>query len=125
MFLPLCLSAHWVLFYVNTKEKKISWLDSNPSSRIMSNNVEQQKILLWFTTFLLPEFGYNDAEKWPFEVRTDIPKQENSIDCGVFVMKYGDCLVHGDFFPFTQKDMIHFRHRIFLDIYCGRLHGKR
>ncbi|MBA0827556.1 hypothetical protein Goarm_012328, partial [Gossypium armourianum] len=76
LFLPLCLSAHWVLFYVNTKEKKISWLDSNPSSRIMSNNVEQQKILLWFTTFLLPEFGYNDANEWPFVVRTDIPVQK-------------------------------------------------
>ncbi|MFQ6627856.1 hypothetical protein Gotur_007453 [Gossypium turneri] len=121
----MCLSAHWVLLCVDTKEKKISWLDPIPSSRIMSNSVEKEKIFQWFTLYLLPEFGYNDAEKWPFEVRTDIPKQENSIDCGVFVMKYGDCLMHGDFFPFTQKDMIHFRRRIFLDIYRGRLHGKR
>ncbi|KHG16976.1 Sentrin-specific protease 1 [Gossypium arboreum] len=125
LFLPMCLSAHWVLFCVDTREKKISWLDPIPSSRIKSNNVEKQIILQWFTSYLLPEFGYNDADEWPFVVRTDIPKQENSIDCGVFVMKYGDCLTHGDFFPFTQKDMIHFRHRIFLDIYRGRLHGKR
>ncbi|TYG77887.1 hypothetical protein ES288_D02G012000v1 [Gossypium darwinii] len=124
LFLPMCLSAHWVLFCVDTKEKKISWLDPIPSSQIMSNSVEKAKIFQWFTLYLLPQFGYNDAEKWPFEVRTDIPKQENSIDCGVFVMKYGDCLMHGDFFPFTQKDMIHFRHRIFLDIYRGRLHDK-
>ncbi|TYJ44854.1 hypothetical protein E1A91_A02G013700v1 [Gossypium mustelinum] len=124
LFLPLCLSAHWVLFYVNTKEKKISWLDSNPSTRIMSNNVEKQTILQWFTTFLLPEFGYYDANEWPFLVRTDIPVQKNWVDCGVFVMKYGDCLTHGDFFPFTQNDMVHFRRRIFLDIYRGRLHGK-
>ncbi|KAL1180967.1 hypothetical protein V6Z11_A02G014700 [Gossypium hirsutum] len=125
LFLPMCLSAHWVLFCVDTREKKISWLDPIPSSRIKSNNVEKQIILQWFTNYLLPEFGYNDADEWPFVVRTDIPKQENSIDCGVFVMKYGDCLTHGDFFPFTQKDMIYFRRCIFLDIYRGRLHDKR
>ncbi|KAB2092192.1 hypothetical protein ES319_A02G012400v1 [Gossypium barbadense] len=124
MFLPVCLSAHWVLFYVDTKKKKISWLDPRPSSR-KSNNVEKEIILQWFTTFLLPEFGYNDAKEWPFIVRTDIPEQKNSVDCGVFVMKYADCLTHGEFFPFTQEDMVHFRHRIFLDIYRGRLYSKK
>ncbi|TYI38244.1 hypothetical protein ES332_A02G012200v1 [Gossypium tomentosum] len=124
MFLPMCLSAHWILFYVDTKKKKISWLDPRPSSR-MSNKVEKKIILQWFTTFLLPEYGYNDAKEWPFIVRTDIPEQKNSVDCGVFVMKYADCLMHGEFFPFTQEDMVHFRHRIFLDIYRERLHGKK
>ncbi|KAK5841235.1 hypothetical protein PVK06_010144 [Gossypium arboreum] len=76
LFLPMCLSAHWVLFCVDTREKKISWLDPIPSSRIKSNNVEKQIILQWFTSYLLPEFGYNDADEWPFVVRTDIPKQE-------------------------------------------------
>ncbi|KAA3485683.1 zinc finger BED domain-containing protein RICESLEEPER 1-like [Gossypium australe] len=124
MFLPMCLSEHWVLFYVDTKEKKISWLDPIASSRIVSNNVEKQIILQWFTNFLLPEFGYNDAKEWPFIVRTDIPEQKSSVDCGVFVMKYGDCLTHGDCFPFKQEDINNFRRRIFLDIYCGRLHRK-
>ncbi|KAK8498825.1 hypothetical protein V6N13_050421 [Hibiscus sabdariffa] len=125
LFLPLCSSSHWLLFYVDTKEKKILWLDSNPSTRITSNNVKKQTILQWFTTFLLPEFGYNDANEWPFVMRTDIPVQENLVDCGVFVMKYGDCLTHGDLFPFTQDDMVHFRRRIFLDVYRGRLHTKK
>ncbi|KAH1095951.1 hypothetical protein J1N35_012872 [Gossypium stocksii] len=76
LFLLMCLSAHWVLFCIDTREKKISWLDPIPSSRIKSNNVKKQKILQRFTTYLLPEFGYNDADEWPFVVRTDIPKQE-------------------------------------------------
>ncbi|KAH1095961.1 hypothetical protein J1N35_012882 [Gossypium stocksii] len=117
LFLPLCLS---VLFYVNTKEKKISWLDSNPSSRIMSNNIEKQTILQWFMTVLLPEFGYNDANEWPFVVRTDIPVQKNWVDCGVFVMKYGDCLTHGDFFPFTQNDMVQ-TSLVHMYCRCGRI----
>ncbi|XVF29445.1 hypothetical protein REPUB_Repub15cG0121700 [Reevesia pubescens] len=74
LFLPLCLSSHWILFYVDTKDLKFSWLDSNISSR-MSNIVEKGKILGWFTRYLLPTFGYNNANEWPFEVRNDIPVQ--------------------------------------------------
>ncbi|KAK8364885.1 hypothetical protein V6Z12_A02G013100 [Gossypium hirsutum] len=134
LFLPLCLSSHWVLFYVDIKEKKFSWLDPDPSSIILSYHFENHvKVLLqWFTSFLLPKLGYSDANKWPFIVRNDIPKQKkvsiilylHTVDCEIFVMKYGDCLTHGDYFPFKQEDMIHFRRRIFLDIYRGRLHKK-
>ncbi|XVF65670.1 hypothetical protein PTKIN_Ptkin09bG0268300 [Pterospermum kingtungense] len=123
LFLPSCLSAHWILFFADTKEQKFSWFDSNISTR-MSNDVEKEAILSWFR-FLLPFFGYNNAHEWPFELRTDIPVQHNLVDCGLFVMKYADCLTHGDFFPFTQKDMAHFRLRTFLDIYRGRLHSQK
>ncbi|MFQ6627850.1 hypothetical protein Gotur_007451, partial [Gossypium turneri] len=124
MFLPMSLSEHWVLFYVDTKEKKISWLDPLASSRIMSNNDEKQIILQCFTTHLLPKLGYVDAKEWPFLVRNDIPEQKNLVDCAVFVMKYGDCLTHGNCFPFKQEDMVHFCRRIFVDIYRGRIHKK-
>ncbi|KAH1095973.1 hypothetical protein J1N35_012894 [Gossypium stocksii] len=127
LFLPLCLSSHWVLLYVDIKEKKFSLLDPDPSSLILSYHLENHvKVLLqWFTSFLLPKHGYSDANKWPFIVRNDIPKQKNLVDCGIFVMKYGDCLTHGDCFPFKQEDMVHFRRRIFLDIYRGRLYRKK
>nr|KJB28152.1 hypothetical protein B456_005G031000 [Gossypium raimondii] len=124
MFLPMSLSKHWVLFYVDTKEKKISWLDPIASSRIRSYNVEKDIILQWFTTLLLPKLGYVDAKEWPFLVRNDIPEQKNLVDCAVFVMKYGDCLTHGDCFPFKQEDMVHFRRGIFVDIYRGIIHKK-
>ncbi|CAK7338716.1 unnamed protein product [Dovyalis caffra] len=53
----------------------------------------------------------------------DIEKQALlcRVDCGIFVMKYADCLAHGNHFPFTQEDIPHFRHQVFLDIYRGRL----
>ncbi|XP_040943813.1 uncharacterized protein [Gossypium hirsutum] len=78
LFLLLCLSSHWVLFYVDIKEKKFSWLDPDPSSLIQSYHFENHvKVLLqWFTSFLLPKLGYSDANKWPFIVRNDIPKQK-------------------------------------------------
>ncbi|KAK8307870.1 hypothetical protein V6Z12_D02G015400 [Gossypium hirsutum] len=126
MLLPLCISSHWVLLYVDIKEKIFSWLDPNPSSQILSFHFEKPvKVLQCFKSFLLPKLGYSDANEWPFVVRNDIPKQKNSVDCAVFVMKYGDCLTHGECFPFKQEDMVHFRRRIFLDIYRGRLHRKK
>ncbi|CAK7338715.1 unnamed protein product [Dovyalis caffra] len=53
----------------------------------------------------------------------DIEKQALlcRVDCGIFVMKYADCLVHGNHFPFNQENMPHFRQQVFLDIYRGRL----
>ncbi|TYH81877.1 hypothetical protein ES332_D02G016400v1, partial [Gossypium tomentosum] len=125
MFLPLCISSHWVLLYVDIKEKIFSWLDPDPSSQILSYHFEKPvKVLQCFKSFLLPKLGYSDANEWPFVVRNNIPKQKNSVDCAVFVMKYGDCLTHGECFPFKQEDMVHFRRRIFLDIYRERLHRK-
>ncbi|XP_022761577.1 uncharacterized protein LOC111307719 isoform X3 [Durio zibethinus] len=124
LFLPLCLSQHWILFYVDVKKQRFSWLDSIESSRML-HVVEKEAILGWFKRFLLPTLGYNNANKWPFELRYDIPVQENLVDCGLFVMKYADCLTHGDVFPFTQQDMAHFRRRTFLDIYKGRLHCQK
>ncbi|KAK6266253.1 hypothetical protein QUC31_017090 [Theobroma cacao] len=123
LFLPACLSAHWVLFCVDTKKRTFSWLDSNISSRTY-NVAEKQAILGWFKRWLLPAFGYQNANEWPFEIRSDIPEQKNGVDCALFVMKYADCLTHGDFFPFTQQDMPDFRLRTFLDIYRGRLHSQ-
>ncbi|PPR82241.1 hypothetical protein GOBAR_AA38474 [Gossypium barbadense] len=59
LFLPLCLSDHWVLFYVDINAKKFSCLDPYQSSGILSfNSKNVDKILQWFKSFLLPEFGY-------------------------------------------------------------------
>ncbi|XP_040943901.1 uncharacterized protein [Gossypium hirsutum] len=77
LFLPLCLSDHWVLFYVDINAKKFSCLDPYQSSGILSlNSKNVDKILQWFKNFLLPEFGYKDANEWPYVARTDIPQQK-------------------------------------------------
>ncbi|GLT34616.1 hypothetical protein SLA2020_091230 [Shorea laevis] len=122
LFLPLCFSSHWTLFYVDIKDRKFVWLDSRKDSEMqMPSNFE--RILEWFKGSLLPAMGLNNARDWPF-APGDIPKQENGIDCGIFVMKYADCLTHANCigFPFSQDDMPHFRERIFLDIYNGEIH---
>ncbi|XWS13182.1 hypothetical protein CRYUN_Cryun36dG0015600 [Craigia yunnanensis] len=119
VFLPMCFHEHWLLFYADIDDKKLIWLDSNEHSRV-SNVSEKHIILRWFSEFLLPSMGH-DLKDWSFDVPKDIPSQKNSVDCALFVMKYADCLTHGNYFPFTQDDMPHFRHRTFLDIYHGSI----
>nr|KJB27866.1 hypothetical protein B456_005G013800 [Gossypium raimondii] len=77
------------------------------------------EVLIWFKAEKLRgvhKLGYSDANEWPFVVPLLIVG---------FVTKYGDCLTHGDCFPFKQADMVHFRRCIFLDIYRRRLHRKK
>ncbi|GLT34594.1 hypothetical protein SLA2020_091010 [Shorea laevis] len=123
LFLPFCLSDHWTLFYVDIKYHKFVLLNSLRDTTEVSS-VTLKQIRSWFENTLLPAMGLNSATNWPLNVPTDIPKQQNAIDCGIFVMKYADCLTHANCigFPFSQKDMPHFRKRIFLDLHNQRIH---
>ncbi|OMO74202.1 Peptidase C48, SUMO/Sentrin/Ubl1 [Corchorus olitorius] len=118
LFLPMCLNEHWLLFCADIDKKRLLWLDSNRHSQ-MSHASEKNAISEWFLGFLLPSLGYHQPNEWSHEIPTDVPMQKNSVDCALFVMKYADCLTHGDHFPFTQDDMPHFRLSTFLDLSCG------
>ncbi|OMO93424.1 Peptidase C48, SUMO/Sentrin/Ubl1 [Corchorus olitorius] len=118
LFLPMCLNEHWLLFCADIDKKRLLWLDSNRDSQ-MSHATEKNAISEWFLDFLLPSLGYHQPNEWSREIPTDVPMQKNSVDCAMFVMKYADCLTHGDHFPFTQDDMPHFRLSTFLDLSCG------
>ncbi|GKV39212.1 hypothetical protein SLEP1_g47018 [Rubroshorea leprosula] len=123
LFLPSCLSNHWTLFYVDIKDHKFVWLNPlRDTTKVPSVLIKQ--IRSWFENTLLPAMGLNSAMNWPLHVPMDIPQQQNAIDCGIFVMKYADCLTHANCigFPFSQKDMPHFRRRIFLDLHNQRIH---
>ncbi|XWS09381.1 hypothetical protein CRYUN_Cryun40dG0080500 [Craigia yunnanensis] len=119
LFLPISLNEHWLLFFADIDDKKLLWLDSNEHSR-MSNVLEKQVIQQWFLKFLLPSMKH-DPKDWLFDVPKDIPLQKNSVDCALFVMKYADCHTHGNYFPFSQDDMPHFRYRTFLDLCLGSI----
>ncbi|XVF68759.1 hypothetical protein PTKIN_Ptkin11bG0027000 [Pterospermum kingtungense] len=123
VFLPMCLYEHWLLFYADIDNKKLLWLDSNKHSRT-SNNSEKQVICCWFLEFVLPSMGHVQKD-WSFDVPNDIPLQKNSVDCAIFLMKYADCLTHGNFFPFSQEDMAHFRYRTFVNLCLGSICSER
>ncbi|KAK8661617.1 hypothetical protein V6N13_091215 [Hibiscus sabdariffa] len=117
LFLPMCLREHWILFYADVDGKRLVWLDSLEQTR-MPNDSEKNTIERWFLEFVLLLLGH-DPKNWPIVIQNNIPSQKNSVDCGLFVMKYADCLTHGNYLPFTQVDMPHFRLRTLLDLYHG------
>ncbi|XVF66259.1 hypothetical protein PTKIN_Ptkin10aG0020900 [Pterospermum kingtungense] len=123
VLLPMCLHGHWLLFVADIDDKKLLWLDSIEHSQ-MSNVSDKQIIQQWFLKYLLPSLGH-DPKDWSFDVPKDIPLQKNSVDCALFVMKYADCLTHGNYFPFSQEDMPHFRYRTFLDLCLGSICSER
>ncbi|XP_061978983.1 DELLA protein GAIP-like isoform X4 [Populus nigra] len=119
LFIPLCLENHWILICVDMEKREFLWLDSL-NSPPDAHHTEKTTISEWLEKHLLPVLGYRNSQQLKL-MQLNIPYQTNRIDCGIFVMKYADCLAHCDHFPFTQQDMPHFRLRVFLDIYRGRL----
>ncbi|KAK8661610.1 hypothetical protein V6N13_091208 [Hibiscus sabdariffa] len=117
LFMPMCLHEHWILLYADIDSKNLIWMDSYEHTR-KSNVREKHVIQRWFIEFVLPSLGH-DHKDWSFDIPNNIPSQNNSVDCALFVMKYADCLTHGNYLPFTQDDMPHFRHRTILDLYHG------
>lgn len=115
LFIPIYLSHHWILLCVDTKDEKLIWLDPLKSSQ-MFHDFESQIISEWLRVHVLPDLGYKNASDWPLIVRTNIPTGKK-MDSGIFIMKYADCLTHGDDFPFSEPDIPHFRKRIFIDLY--------
>ncbi|OMP14290.1 Peptidase C48, SUMO/Sentrin/Ubl1 [Corchorus olitorius] len=127
VFLPMCLNQHWLLFCADIDSKNLLWLDSFGYAQLAYAN-EKAVIRKWFKEVVLPAMDQpkpNDTD-WPYIIPTEVPLQKNTVDCGLFVMKYADCLTHGNNdFPFTQDDMPHFRHRTFLDLIHGEIHYKQ
>ncbi|KAJ6867693.1 hypothetical protein NC652_038795 [Populus alba x Populus x berolinensis] len=116
LFIPVCLENHWILICVDIERRALLWLDS-----LSFDHAEKGVISRWIIEHLVPKLGYDNAQEWQFLEPVDLPRQTNAVDCGIFVMKYADCLALGDHFPFTQQDIPLFRHHIFLDIYRGKL----
>ncbi|KAL9381539.1 hypothetical protein Peur_027196 [Populus x canadensis] len=116
LFIPVCLENHWILICVDIERRALLWLDS-----LNLHHAEKDVISRWIIEHLMPKLGYDNAQEWQFLEPEDLPHQTNGVDCGIFVMKYADCLALGDHFPFTQQDIPLIRHHIFLDIYRGKL----
>jgi Ulp1 family protease len=59
---------------------------------------------------------------WKFKTAS-VPQQMNGSDCGVFMLKYIDCLVNDEDFKFTQEDIPYFRYKFGLELIKGRIVG--
>jgi Ulp1 family protease len=94
MYIPINISNnHWTLIVVDIQKKNILYLDSLlPSGHgeescrkvlqyIQDEVADKQQILL-------------DTTQWTSTIGTTQPQQENSVDCGIYVLMYADCIHH-------------------------------
>ena len=118
----LCLvlhGDHWCLVAIDLKERRMVYLDS------LFNGVGAQTAFTRFAYFLECAFVSQskvlDWKEWQYYIipSTEIEQQTNSVDCGVFVVKWAQHIAEGRPLDFSQTQIDDFRYSLILDIANG------
>lgn len=129
LFPVLVNKNHWVLFQISPRRKLIWVHDSLAIStsdtkeiqeicdRVMFWAVEQHKILYGLATPARNKPALYDSHGWAFAPsRSDLPKQLNLNDCGVFVCLYARYIAADKTFDFDQGNMGHMRVAMLIEV---------
>ncbi|KAK4794147.1 hypothetical protein SAY86_012141 [Trapa natans] len=108
IFVPIHQKVHWCLAVINKKEEKFQYLDSL-GGRI---SFVLKVLAKYFVDEVKDKNGIDlDVRSWDIEYVEDLPEQENSYDCGMFMIKYADFYSRGLSLCFNQDHMPYFRRR--------------
>lgn len=115
---PVHKPNHWCMAIINLKEKTIKYYDSMGAPNDIVLNVLEE--------YLKAESLYKkqtqlDTSDWKKENVQNIPRQENTSDCGVFSCMYAEFITRGRPITFTQHNMEYFRKRMVYEICTGEL----
>jgi Ulp1 family protease len=127
VFVPINLTrSHWIMGMVNVRDQLFEMYDS------MSSGDDQhvQRLQRW----VIDEFKKIDktdtstpVSQWGIRIpgRDMVPQQRNGFDCGVFSTMFAKWRSQARDLPFgfDQSNMIHFRHRMALDIWQHEMAG--
>ncbi|XP_026850323.1 sentrin-specific protease 1 [Drosophila persimilis] len=111
-------NIHWCMTIINLKEKTIRYYDSLGGGHDL--------LLQALTTYLAEEsmdkrhVAY-DIKEFSLETVEDMPRQENTHDCGVFACMAAEYVTRCQPLNFTQKDIPNLRSKMILEISSGRL----
>ena len=132
IFFPVNLKEmHWTLIVANCKEKTISYYDSMGGGRVNMGcchalyeppSHHMDRVLQYLQREHEDKKGSPLPSVWtcnPVGESNDvhlqdgqIPQQENTYDCGVFLCKFADCISRGLPFSFSQRDMPEMRNHL-------------
>ena len=116
---PVLHGDHWCLVAIDLKERRMVYLDS------LFNGVGAQTAFTRFAYFLECAFVSQskvlDWKEWQYYIipSTEIEQQTNSVDCGVFVVKWAQHIAEGRPLDFSQTQIDDFRYSLILDIANG------
>jgi len=101
--------AHWCLVIADVAAKQLICLESldKNNNHCLDNLVEYLKVL--------------SGQHFSSKQERNVPRQENSFDCGVFVCLYARCLAEKSAINFSQADIPTARKHIVLELLCKTL----
>ena len=112
-----CLDGdHWCLVAIFLKVKRMVYLDS------LFRGIGAQRAFNRLGNFLNCAMRLRGevykAEQWQFFIipENDIAQQLNSVDCGVFVVKWAQHIAEGRVIDFSQQHIDDFRYSLIIDI---------
>ncbi|CAI2348889.1 unnamed protein product [Caenorhabditis sp. 36 PRJEB53466] len=118
LLVPVHLGMHWCMAVIDVAEKRIEFYDSLydgntdvlPALRnyISSESMDKKK-----TAF--------DFSGWTIQQMTDIPRQKNGSDCGVFSCQFAEWASRRTLPGFTQQHMPYYRKRMVHEIVTKKL----
>ena len=118
MVMPVNIAdGHWALIAAYMRGRKLRSFDSMNGDH--SADMEMLLALFEAEAQRLDDVDF-DRSKWSTGRETDVPKQGNCSDCGVFLCAFASHVVDATDFPFAQQDMDSIRARITYEL----VHGK-
>ena len=120
VIVPVHQGVHWVLAVVDLKRKVVSHYDS-----LLGKDREVVRNLIkWVVDEAKNKLNENwDIGEWREEYPSEIPRQMNGSDCGMFMLNYArniasftDEDLRNSAFTFHQRDMVNLRRRLVLEI---------
>jgi sentrin-specific protease 1 len=120
VIVPVHQGVHWVLAVVDLKRKVVSHYDS-----LLGKDREVVRNLIkWVIDEAKNKLNENwDISEWREEYPSEIPRQMNGSDCGMFMLNYArniasftDKDLRNSAFTFHQRDMVNLRRRLVLEI---------
>ncbi|XP_043282384.1 uncharacterized protein [Venturia canescens] len=112
------LGNHWCLEVINLKRKEIAYFDS-----LMKDNPQYLRSMMQYLMIEAKNKKEKeiDEQQWTMITRKDIPKQENTHDCGVFVCAFARCAAFNQEIRFRQEDIPEMRDKIIRELQEGKL----
>ena len=116
ILIPICNSHHYTLVCIKMGDATVHYLDSRVESRRGS-----KVPFIWkdYMERYCREQG--DRRDFKVIVREDIPRQMNTVDCGVFLCHNAEREASGGRLDFSQESMPELRVKMIWEILNGRL----
>ncbi len=115
IFIPIHKGSHFTCVVIFMDKKRISYYDSllttnRTRTACVHKKTQQEKILGVVMQYLQDEFKKNgnnliDQNDWSLKTMCNVPQQDNTKDCGIFVCLYCDFSLNDCALDFDQNDI--------------------